>query len=88
MTYTPLELSELPDEVRQKIAPTKQELWQWLKAERQWQDKVHQWLRVEGVNNHVLAERRLGRPEQPGSFNRAARRARKREFMRSLKRIR
>lgn len=53
---------------------TKQGLWDWLKAERQWRDKVHQWLRAEGVPGHILSERWAGRPERPHTANRAARR--------------
>jgi hypothetical protein len=51
-----------------------QQLWDWLKAERRWQDKVRQWLRAEGVSKHVLIQRRKGHPEAPQRFNRAARR--------------
>lgn len=53
---------------------TKAQLWDWLKAERKWQDKVRQWLRAEGVSRHVLIERRRGRPEAAMRFNRATRR--------------
>jgi len=66
---------------------TKQEVWQYLKAEAKWKRQVRQWLRAEGVPRHVLMERRRGRPEQPRYNNRAARRARKREFERLFKRL-
>lgn len=62
---------------------TKQQVWQWLKAESFWKRKVRQWLRAEGVSRHILIERRRGRPEAPRSNNRAARRA----YQRSIKRI-
>jgi len=68
---------------------SKREVWQWLKAERQYQDKVRQWLRAEGVKPGVLMDRRMGRPEAPLHNNRAARRSRLRAFrrLRRLQRI-
>lgn len=59
---------------------TKQQVWDWLKAERKWQDKVRQWLRAEGVSPLVLMERRRGRPEPTRVYNRATRRAMRRAF--------
>ncbi|AUV62003.1 hypothetical protein KIV63_gp41 [Mycobacterium phage SWU2] len=59
---------------------TKAQVWDWLKAERKWQDKVRQWLRAEGVSKHVLAERRRGRPYPPPVINRASRRALRRRL--------
>ena len=56
---------------------TKQQLWDWLKAERQWGDKVRQWLRAEGVSGHVLRLRRRGIADAPVLTGRAARRARR-----------
>lgn len=53
---------------------TQRQLWAWLKAERQRADKVRQWLRAEGVSEHILKLRRAGHPEQPQRSNRAARR--------------
>lgn len=54
----------------------KQELWDWLKTERKWKDKAHQWLRAEGVDGNTLENRRQGKPEAPRSNNRSGRRAR------------
>ena len=64
---------------------TKQEVWQWLKAEMKWKRAVEQWLRAEGVPRHVLMERRHGRPEAPRYKNRAAKRAQVRSLRRGLK---
>ncbi|AEJ92389.1 hypothetical protein KIV64_gp50 [Mycobacterium phage DroogsArmy] len=58
----------------------KQKLWDWLKAERQWGDKVRQWLKAEGVPEHVLAMRRSGIYVPPPTINRASRRALRRRL--------
>jgi hypothetical protein len=58
------------------MAPThQQQVWDWLKAEARYAVAVKRWLRAEGVSEHVLRERRLGRPEAPRRMNRAAVRA-------------
>lgn len=66
---------------------SKQQVWQFLKAEAKWKRQVRQWLRAEGVPRHILIERRHGRPEAPRYNNRAARRARLRAIRRSLKAV-
>ena len=63
---------------------SKTQVWDWLKAERRWQDKVRQWLRAEGVSGLVLAQRRRGQPEAPKVWNRASRRAFQRQFKRII----
>lgn len=61
---------------------TQQQVWDWLKAEARYRVGVRRWLRQEGVSEQVLTLRRMGKPEQPRSSNRAARRR-----MRKLVRI-
>jgi len=60
----------------------KQSLWDWLKAERKWQDKARQWLRAEGVSEHVLKLRRRGIADPPLLTGRAARRRARKGFKR------
>lgn len=70
------------------MSKTQQQLtWDWLKAERRWQDTVRQWLRAEGASDLVIQERRLGRPEPAPMPARAARRARERARYRAIKRL-
>lgn len=65
-----------------ETAYTKQQVWQFLKAEIKWRKEVRQWLRAEGVSGHVLKLRRKGQPEAPFYINRKARRA----FLRNVRR--
>lgn len=60
------------------IWTTRGEIWAWLKAERQWQDKVRQWLNREQYSDLDWPDRVMGRPKPAQQLNRAA----KREYIR------
>ena len=58
-------------------AVTKAQVWDWLKAERQWKDRVRQWLNREQYAHDPLQwqQRCLGKPRPPFRVNRAYRRS-------------
>lgn len=56
---------------------TQQDLWDWLKAERLWNERLDQWLSAESVDPLTLPERRKGHPPPKALLNRATQRARK-----------
>ncbi|AGK87521.1 hypothetical protein M045_gp42 [Mycobacterium phage HINdeR] len=58
----------------------KQTLWNWLKAERRFNDAERRRQRQEGVPEHVLKLRRQGIYFPPPTINRASRRALRRRL--------